>query len=113
MFDIYIYKAIKKQKLTSQNELARLLNISTAHMARLKTNKNLPTEETVLKVAALAGIAPEKALIDLNIWRSKDNPERLLAWTKIKSAIYTLCDKLLKKITSYRFVNTLLTHNIY
>ena len=119
MFDIYIKKAIKNQSLT-QNELAKKIGISNACMSKMKTAKILPSEETLLKVAALAGIPAEKALIDLNLWRSKNYPDRYAAWIKLSKLIlpciiaflptifienelkmddfyqnYTLCDKMI------------------
>lgn len=86
MFEIYIDKAMQKQSL-SQNGLAHKIGISTACMSKMASSKILPSEETVLKVAALAGISPEQALIDLNIWRAQKDPARLAAWKKISKMI--------------------------
>ncbi len=86
MFEIYIDKAMQKQSL-SQNGLAHKIGISTACMSKMASSKILPSEETVLKVAALAGISPEQALIDLNIWRAQKDPARLAAWQKISKMI--------------------------
>lgn len=87
MFDIYIYKAIEKQHLNNQNQLCKLINISSAAMADLKNGKKLPSENTVLKVAALAGIPAEKALIDLNMWRAKGDEKRLNVWKNISKML--------------------------
>lgn len=83
----YINIAINRLHLKSQNELARELNISTAYMANLKTLKRLPSEETMLKLADLAGIEKEKALIDLNLWNAKNDAARLEVWQRISKMI--------------------------
>ena len=100
MFDIYIKKAIKNQSLT-QNELAKKIGISNACMSKMKTAKILPSEETLLKVAALAGIPAEKALIDLNLWRSKDDAARLEVWQRISKIIKNIVPMLLILYTLY------------
>lgn len=80
-------KAICKQNLKNQNQLAKFIGISSASMATMKSGKILPSEETLLKVAALADIPAEQALIDLNLWRSQKDPARLAAWQKISKLI--------------------------
>ena len=86
MFDKYVELAQKKQSLT-QNGVAKKIGITSACMSFYVSGKKLPSEETILKVAALAGVAPERALIDLNLWRSKDSPNRHEVWKKLSKMI--------------------------
>lgn len=83
----YIATAIQRLHLDNQNRLAKELNVSSAFMANMKTGKKLPSEETILKLAELAGIEKEKALIDLNMWRAKDDADRLAVWQRISKMI--------------------------
>jgi len=86
MFDKYVKLAQEKQSLT-QNGIAKKIGITSASMSNFMTQKALPSEETILKVAALAGISPERALIDLNLWRAAKSPERLKVWKKISGLL--------------------------
>ena len=47
----------------------------------------MPAEETLIKIADLAGIDAEEALLDLSIWRAKKIKDKriLEAYKKIKS----------------------------
>ena len=83
-------------------------------MARLKTGQNLPTEETALQVAALAGISPEVALIDLNIWRAKDDENRLKVWKNISKMIQLSIIITLILLNNTNLLNILYSiHNVY
>jgi transcriptional regulator with XRE-family HTH domain len=66
----YINQAQKISGAPSRNKLANLLGISTAAIAHLYSGKALPSDETMEKIAVIAGIDPELALIELNIMRS-------------------------------------------
>lgn len=70
-FNDYMTLAIDRQKLASNNKLAKELGITSASISVLNQGKALPSEETMIKLAELAGLPKEEALIDLNLWRSK------------------------------------------
>jgi len=67
--------------------LGRELNISSAAMSQLNTGKTIPSEATMIKLAELAGLPKEEALIDLNLWRSKDKPEVQKIWQRLSKMI--------------------------
>ena len=82
-FNQYTQKAINRFGLRGQNAVARELNITTASMSNFMSGKILPSEETMIKLAELAGCPKEEALIDLNLWRSQNDPARLAIWQRI------------------------------
>lgn len=82
-FSDYAKIAINRHGLRGNNALAKMLCITSAGMSHLNTGKTLPTESTMIKLAELAGLPKEEALIDLNLWRSAKNPELKTVWTRI------------------------------
>ena len=80
-------KAIVRQQLTSNNKLAQELGITSASISVLNQGKALPSEETMIKLAELAGLPKEEALIDLNLWRSKNNPELNKIWQRLAKMV--------------------------
>ncbi len=86
-FNDYMTLAIDRQKLKSNNHLARELNLTTGAISILHQGKSLPSEDTMIKLAELAGLPKEEALIDLNLWRSKNNPELNKIWQRLAKMI--------------------------
>lgn len=86
-FSYYAEKAIVRYGLTGYNNLARELGLNKASVSYLRSGKNLPSEETMIKLAELAGLPKEEALIDLNLWRSKDKPEVQKIWLRLSKMI--------------------------
>ena len=86
-FADYTQAVITRYGLRGQNAVARELNITTASMSQFTTGKALPSEETMIKLAELAGMPKEEALIDLNLWRSKSNPEVQKIWQRLSKMI--------------------------
>ena len=86
-FKDYTDKAITRFGLRGQNAVAREIGITTASMSNLMSGKILPSDETMLKLAELAGMPKEEALIDLNLWRSKNNPELNKVWQRLSKMI--------------------------
>lgn len=94
-FKDYVDVARNRHNLKSNNEVARQIGIKGPSLVVLYNGKNLPSEGTMIKIASLAGIEPEKALIDLSLWRSAKNPALKSLWERIgnaaqKAALYTL-----------------------
>ena len=81
-FSDYANIAINRHGLRGVNALARELQIKSSSMSRLNTGKSLPAESTMLKLAELAGLPKEEALIDLNLWRSAKNSNGVAAFSK-------------------------------
>lgn len=86
-FTDYTEKAIVRFGLTGYNNLAREIGITKASMSMFRSGKALPSEETFLKIVELAGLPKEEALIDLNLWRSKDKPEVQKIWQRLSKMI--------------------------
>lgn len=89
-FKEYTNKVIARYGLRGQNAVAREIGITTASMSQFTTGKALPSESTMIKLAELAGLPKEEALIDLNMWRSKDKPELQKVWQRISKMIGAL-----------------------
>ena len=110
----YTQKTIARLKLNSQNDVARALNITTASMSNFNTGKAFPSESTMLKLAELAGVEKEKALIDLNMWRAKDDADRLAVWQRISKMIGCFIITTLNLLVKCAAVSHILTMcNVY
>lgn len=99
-FNDYAEKAISRYSLTGYNNLARELNLNKSTISFFRAGKALPSEETMIKLAELAGLPKEEALIDLNLWRSKNNPEVQKIWQRLSKMIGTSLFFLLFSATS-------------
>ena len=86
-FSYYAEKAIARYGLAGQNALAAEIGINKSAMSQLATGRTLPSEATMIKLADLAGLPKEEALIDLNLWRSKNNPELNKVWQHLSKMI--------------------------
>lgn len=85
--DLYINRALELNNINSERKLARCLDISNSALTLYKLGQRCPTDTTVIKLAQLANIPVEQALIDLNMWRNSDNPEALQAYQNIKKSL--------------------------
>lgn len=86
-FSDYAEKAIKRYGLAGYNNLAREIGVTKCVMSEFRNEKKTPSEETFLKIVELAGLPKEEALIDLNLWRSKDKPEVQKIWQRLSKMI--------------------------
>jgi len=86
-FNDYAEKAIERFGLSGYNNLAREIGITKCVMSQFRHGKSTPSEETFLKIVELAGMPKEEALIDLNLWRSKNDPTRHEIWKRIAKMI--------------------------
>lgn len=86
-FTDYAEKAIARYGLTGYNNLAREIGITKCSMSNFRNGKVTPSEDTFLKIVELAGLPKEEALIDLNLWRSKDKPELQKIWQRLSKMI--------------------------
>lgn len=94
-FNDYAEKAIKRYNLNGYNNLAKELNVDKSAVSFFRSGKSLPSESTMIKLAELAGLPKEEALIDLNLWRSKDKPEVQKIWQRLSKMIGCLAIPLL------------------
>ena len=86
-FSFYADLAKEKAHLKSNNQLASAIGLSSASVTRLINGKSLPMDDTLLRVANLAKVSPEEALIDLSIWRNQGNPQTLKVWQRISEIL--------------------------
>ncbi len=68
--DYYADAARDALQITSDRELSRRLNVSPATVNQWRTRRTWPADETMIRLADLAGIDPTEALMDLNRWRA-------------------------------------------
>lgn len=87
-FQDYVFEARKKQNIYSNNKLAKEIGIAGASLSVMMNNKTLPAEETLIKIADLAGIPREEALLDLSIWSAKSDDAKK-TWEKIRTLLNT------------------------
>lgn len=82
----YVEKAKEKNNYKYLSQVSEGLSMTKGAFSFLYNGKGLPTEETVVKLADLAGIDAEEALLDLSIWRAKKIKDKriLEAYKKIK-----------------------------
>lgn len=67
----YLDAAKSRGNLSADWKLAILLGVSPQWAAGVRIGTNLPSDTVMLKLADLAGVPPERALLDLNLWRAK------------------------------------------
>lgn len=75
----YIQTAKKKQGITSNRELCKLLGVSHNATNTYYNNGSLPADETMVKIAELAKIDTETALLDLAMWRTSGAAQKAYA----------------------------------
>jgi len=79
----YIEAAKARTSCPSDRQFAKLLGIGTTTLFHWNTGRNFPSDEMMTKIASLAGMDRDAALLDLNIWRA---PEGLARSTYIDIA---------------------------
>ena len=71
--DDYCQAAMIRTNTKSLRQLADLLMISPTLPSQWKTRRAWPSDSVMLKLADLAGIKQEIALLELEIWRTSDD----------------------------------------
>lgn len=72
--DDYIDIAIRRNGLKSDRDLDRALGFKGNGVVFWRSKRSWPSDKAMMKLAVLAGVDPEAALLDLNLWRAK-SPE--------------------------------------
>lgn len=80
----YVEKAIERSGVKSERRLCEMLDMSYNTITAYKKGV-LPTDETMMKLAIIAGIDPYIALLDLNTWRTEGETQN--AYKKILEKI--------------------------
>lgn len=110
--NFYTQKAIDRYNLNGQNALAREIGIAGATLSQFLNGKALPSEDTMIKLAELAGLPKEEALIDLNLWRSKDKPELQKIWLRLSKMIGCFAAPILY-LSEFPGLTTLFTYSLF
>jgi hypothetical protein len=84
--DGYLDAAIKRQGLKSDRDLARALGFVGGAISQWRTRRTWPADETMVRLADLAGMDPSQALLDLNVWRAHN------------AAVRSIYEKFLEKL---------------
>lgn len=92
MRDIFFYinAAMQRAQCSSGRKLSEMLELSPNTIATYRRG-NLPNDETMMKLAKIAGIDPYIALLDLNTWRTEGETKKAYQGIlqKIRMAIFT------------------------
>ena len=84
-FELYANLAKAKNKINSNNKLAKAVGVSGAAMNFFINKKASPSPDTVLKLATLAGIDEKQAMLDFAIDRFSKYPEVKKTFEDIKN----------------------------
>lgn len=109
-FSDYAKIAINRHGLRGNNALAKEIGVTSAGFSHFNTGKTLPAESTMIKLAELAGLPKEEALIDLNLWRSAAQPEIQNVWIRLAKMIQKT--NFLPLFIALSYI-PLLFHNVY
>lgn len=74
--DEYIDRAVERTGLTDR-QLGIFLGKGRATVSHWRCKRTWPADGTMIALAEVAGMDPEQALIDLNIWRSTGETRRI------------------------------------
>lgn len=74
----YIELARERNRLWSDRELGRVLNLSGGAVTTWRSGRSLPKEKQMLALAKLAGISTEQALFELSYWNADDEETRMV-----------------------------------
>lgn len=75
--DFYIEAAKFHSGIKSERQLCKMLRLSPTAITGYKKRNVLPTDETMVRLAKIAHLSPEQALLDLNMWRSQGQSKAL------------------------------------
>lgn len=74
--DDYLDLAIARHDLPSNRQLSIKLELSPVAISRYRQKKEWPSDDTMLRLAALADVPESEALMELNYWRTKSPAAR-------------------------------------
>jgi len=85
----YLDLVIEKHDLKSDRQLAKLLEVSHHTIHCFRHSRNLPADNTMIRIANLAEIDPRVALAELGFLRSawKNDPETAAVYKSILTAL--------------------------
>lgn len=89
----YIERAKQNSSITSNNNLSLELGLSKGALSQFTTGRSFPKEETMVKLADLAGVDRETALLELAIWKTTGAAQKTFSniLQKISHAALVIC----------------------
>lgn len=81
--NFYVDKIKKETVIKTDSTLAVALGLQAGSFSQFKTGRAIPSDLVMLRLAELAKIPYEKALIDVSIWRNKKDPKIQKIWIEI------------------------------
>ena len=82
----YLDIAKRRQGFTSDRQLSLALGFAGTSVHAFASHRAWPSDETMVKLAHLAGMDPLQALVDLNVWRAK-SPEAVSLYQKLSDLV--------------------------
>lgn len=86
IFADYLDLARQRGGYPTDGRLCFALGMTSSSLSQLRNGKILPSDHTLLRVAEIAGIPAEQALMDLQRWRHPEGPARA-AWDRVASIV--------------------------
>lgn len=86
--DFYLDEARKNTGATSDATLSQMMGISRGAAVQWRTRRSWPQDETMTKLAHLAGIDEQIALLELSLWRTDGEAKK--TYEKILTRISTI-----------------------
>lgn len=74
--DWYLDQAKAREEIGSDRRVALAMRMDQSTVYQMRKRGILPSEPTMLKLAALAGVPAEEALLDLAMWKARDPESR-------------------------------------
>lgn len=71
--DQYLDQAARNSGAKSDRQLATLIGVNSSMISQIRTKRAWPSDATMVKIARLAEVDEEEAVIALNIWRNSDS----------------------------------------
>ncbi len=68
--DDYVDAALKAGDFPSERQLSIFLGFGPDAICTYRTKRAWPSDDTMIRLAEIAGADPEQALLDLNLWRA-------------------------------------------
>lgn len=114
--DFYIDTARENTGATSDLKLAAMLDLKSSAISYWRTGKTFPSDDTMIKLAELADISPEQALLELSYWRADGKAQKVYKGliSRLTGAVACLVIVIVSMFSAPAFAeNTSRTDNSY
>jgi transcriptional regulator with XRE-family HTH domain len=69
--DWYIDAAKARSGIKSERKLSEFLGLKFVAISSYRTGRAFPSDDTMVKLAKMAGVNPDIALLELSVWRNE------------------------------------------